>query len=223
MWHRGILYSLFSGQPMTFVGPTGLTLAFMSALYGFTRSRGLAFLPLLVDGLWTSLLLAVISIFNLSDLIGYCTTFTDDVFNALLSLNFLYEAVANLIRNFTRESASPASAYTALNVALGTWLGTRKVVRIGTKSSLINKGFRQFCTDFGPTIVIIAFSAFSATPFVRAQKIEYPSIPPRFALSGAGVVPGLMSVPMHHRFLCILPAVAPVHAFLLDQNITVHY
>lgn len=219
----GILYSIFSGQPMTFVGPTGLTLAFMSALYSFTVARGLPFLPLYSwTGIWTSLMLVTISIFNLSDLIGYCTTFTDDIFNALLALNFLFEAVSYLIGNFGRQGVSPASAYTALNIALGTWLGTRKVVRIGNKSSLISKEFRQFCTDFGPTIIIIAMSTFSASPFVRAQKIEYLSIPPRFALSGdRGWLPALMSVPLNHRFLCILPAILLSMLFYLDQNITV--
>ena len=219
----GILYSIFSGQPMTFVGPTGLTLAFMSALFSFTQANGLPFLPLYSwTGLWTSVLLALISVFNISDLIGYCTAFTDDVFNALLSLNFLYEAVAYLVGNFYRESVAPASAYASLNIALGTWLGTRKVVRIGTKSSLINKGFRQFCTDFGPTIIIIAMSALSATPWVLAQKIEYLSIPPRFALSGGRKwLPALLSVPVHQRFLCILPAMLLSMLFYLDQNITV--
>lgn len=29
----GMAYAVLSGQPMTFIGPTGLTLAFMTALY----------------------------------------------------------------------------------------------------------------------------------------------------------------------------------------------
>ena len=219
----GLLYSVFSGQPMTFVGPTGLTLAFMSALYSFTVARGLPFLPLYSwTGLWTSMLLAIISVFNLSDLMGYCTTFTDDVFNALLALNFLFEAVTYLIGNFGRQGVSPASAYTALNIAVCTWLGTRKVVRIGNRSSLISKKFRQFCTDFGPTIIIIAMSVLSTTTFVRAQRIEYLTIPPQFALArGRGWFPALTSVPIHHRLLCILPAILLSMLFYLDQNITV--
>jgi hypothetical protein len=89
----GMFYSIFSGQPMTFLGPTGLTLAFTGALYKFTSMAGLPFLPLYSwTGMWTSLFLALCAVFNVSSLIKYCTRFTDDCFNALLALNFLYEA-----------------------------------------------------------------------------------------------------------------------------------
>ena len=103
------------------------------------------------QGIWTSAILTLLSVFNASNLISYCTTFTDDVFNALLALNFLYEAVANLVGNFANTKIPRATAYTSLNIALGTWLATRKVVKIGAKNRLVGKGFRQFCTDFpGP-------------------------------------------------------------------------
>lgn len=219
----GMVYSLLCGQPMTFLGPTGLTLAFITALYNFTRSRGYAFLPLYSwTGIWTSVILTVLSIFNASNLISYCTTFTDDVFNALLALNFLYEAVANLLGNFVNTQIPRATAYTSLNIGLGTWLATRKVVRVGTKSRLIGKGFRQFCTDFGPTIVIIAMSAFSATPFVKGQKIDYLNVASKFELAGGrGWFPDLLSVPVQMRFMCVLPAILLSMLFYLDQNITV--
>ena len=41
-----MLYAVFSGQPMTFVGPTGLTLAFISTLYRFTKANSLPFLEI---------------------------------------------------------------------------------------------------------------------------------------------------------------------------------
>ena len=219
----GMVYSLLCGQPMTFLGPTGLTLAFITALYNFTRSRGYAFLPLYSwTGIWTSVILTVLSIFNASNLISFCTTFTDDVFNALLALNFLYEAVANLLGNFVNTQIPRATAYTSLNIGLGTWLATRKVVRVGTKSRLIGKGFRQFCTDFGPTVVIIAMSAFSATPFVKGQKIDYLNVASKFELAGGrGWFPDLLSVPVQMRFMCVLPAILLSMLFYLDQNITV--
>ena len=170
----GMIYAMFSGQPMAFVGPTGLTLAFISALYNFTKAKGLVFLPLYCwTGIWTSAILAMFSVFNVSNLISYCTTFTDDVFNALLALNFIYEALSNLIQNFSDPLVPAATAFTSMNIALGTWFATRKVVNTGTKSRLVSKRFRQLCVDFGPTVVIVAMTLFSATPFVRAQSISY--------------------------------------------------
>ena len=34
----GMAYAAFGGQPMTFIGPTGLTLAFMTSLYRYVIS-----------------------------------------------------------------------------------------------------------------------------------------------------------------------------------------
>lgn len=42
-------------------------------------------------GIWTSLFLALAAILNMSNLIKYCTRFTDDCFNALIAMNFLFE------------------------------------------------------------------------------------------------------------------------------------
>ena len=89
----GMLYAAFAGQPMTFVAPTGLTLAFTAALYRYCMSLGIPFLPMYSwVGCWTALLMILASTINASGLIRYCTRFTEDVFNALLAFNFLSEA-----------------------------------------------------------------------------------------------------------------------------------
>jgi hypothetical protein len=121
----GAYYAIFSGQPMAFVGPTGLTLAFTAALYRFTIANSIPFMPMFSwTGIWTSVFLALSAVFNLSDLIQYCTRFTDDCFNALLAINFLYEAVLSLARNFTRASTEAATALVSMNMALATWTAT---------------------------------------------------------------------------------------------------
>ena len=90
----GMAYAALAGQPMTFVGPTGLTLAFTAALYQWCTFMSLPFLPMYAwVGCWTSLMLVVASMANASGLIRYCTRFTEDVFNALLAFNFLSEAL----------------------------------------------------------------------------------------------------------------------------------
>ena len=53
---------------------------------------GLPFLPVYAwVGLWTSAFLATLAVVGASNLIEFATQFTDDVFNALLSVNFIYE------------------------------------------------------------------------------------------------------------------------------------
>lgn len=70
----GMIYSVFSGQPMTFIGPTGLTLCFTAALFQFCARFGLAFFPMYTwVGLWTSLMLVLLSAGNACRLIKHCT------------------------------------------------------------------------------------------------------------------------------------------------------
>lgn len=103
----GVVYSVFAGNPMTFLGPTGLTLAFITTLFRFTDMFGLPFLPMYAwTGLWTSLFIVLTAVFNLSNLMKYCTRFTDDCFNSLLVINFLYEAIRSIADNFTRTGAN---------------------------------------------------------------------------------------------------------------------
>ena len=95
------MYSLISGQPMAFIAPTGLTLAFISSLFSFCSLCGIPFLPLYSwVGIWTSCFMMLVSVTGAANLIRFCTKFTDDVFNALLSCNFIYEAVNSIKRNF---------------------------------------------------------------------------------------------------------------------------
>lgn len=97
----GMGYATLCGQPMTFVAPTGLTLAFTAALFRYCASLGVPFLPMYSwVGCWTALLLVCGAAINASGLIRYCTRFTEDVFNALLGVNFLWEASRSLIQEF---------------------------------------------------------------------------------------------------------------------------
>lgn len=58
----------------------------------FTSVAGLPFLPVYAwVGLWTSAFLSTLALVGASNLIEFATQFTDDVFNALLSVNFIYE------------------------------------------------------------------------------------------------------------------------------------
>jgi len=68
----GMAYSCLAGQPMTFIGPTGLTLAFTTALYAFTAPRGIPFLPMYSwVGMWTAAFLVTAAVTNLAGFIRY--------------------------------------------------------------------------------------------------------------------------------------------------------
>jgi hypothetical protein len=79
-------YSVICGQPMAFIAPTGLTLAFISGLYRFCNYQGLPFFPVYTwVGFWTSAFMILLGVGGAGKYIRLCTHFTDEVFNALLS------------------------------------------------------------------------------------------------------------------------------------------
>lgn len=218
----GMTYSILSGQPMTFVAPTGLTLAFLSGLYRFCTLKGFPFFPIYTwVGLWTSFFMITLGVRGSSKYIRYCTRFTDEIFNGLLSLNFIYEACASLRRNFLRADPMNLSMpFVSLSIALGTFWSTAKVIAF-EKSIYFTSKARSALKDFGPVAVIIAFSAMNQLPSIKKFGVPTLIVPSAFQLAGGRdfLVP-FMTVPETIRWLCALPAILLTSLFFMDQNIS---
>jgi hypothetical protein len=218
----GMLYSMIAGQPMTFVAPTGLTLAFTAALYRYCSSLAIPFLPMYSwVGTWTSLILIFASTINASGLIRYCTRFTEDVFNALLAFNFLSEALRSITAEFS-SARTTGDGYLAANCALLTAFLLQEVSAFRSKRYL-SQQVREAISDFGPPMIIMGVSAFTLIPAVQALgTFSRLSLPGGFMLSGGRelLIP-MLTLPWSYRMLALLPAIFLATLFFLDQNITV--
>uniref|UniRef100_A0A8D0GNM0 Anion exchange protein n=1 Tax=Sphenodon punctatus TaxID=8508 RepID=A0A8D0GNM0_SPHPU len=94
----GVVYSLFSGQPLTILGSTGPVLVFEKILFKFCKDYTLSYLSLRTCiGLWTSFLCIILVATDASSLVRYITRFTEEAFAALICLIFIYEALEKLI------------------------------------------------------------------------------------------------------------------------------
>ncbi|KAI0560227.1 anion transporter [Gracilaria domingensis] len=218
----GMVYALFSGQPLTFISPTGLTLAFTVALFGFCQVAAVPFLPTYAwVGIWTSLILLIAVIVNLSDVIKFCTRFTDDIFNSLIATNFIYEATRALIKPFLLFGVDKTNPFMALSLALGTLISARLLTGLRTSRYLFKRA-RSTIADFGPVLSIAVMSTMAAIPVVAKVGLERLSIPSTFSLAGGRpfLVP-IMATPMSLRLLAIVPALLLTCLFFLDQNISV--
>ncbi|XP_076313045.1 electroneutral sodium bicarbonate exchanger 1-like isoform X4 [Tachypleus tridentatus] len=95
---NGLLYGLFSGQPLNILGSTGPVLVFETIVFSFCRDHGLEYLPLrLWIGLWTSAILMVLVAFDASALVCYITRFTEENFATLISIIFIYKAIEKVL------------------------------------------------------------------------------------------------------------------------------
>ena len=73
----GVLYSAFSGQPVTIIGSTGPMLAFTATLCHLCAELGLPFLPTYAwVGAWSAAMLLACAATSASNLVKYLTGFT---------------------------------------------------------------------------------------------------------------------------------------------------
>mmetsp|Transcript_10836 Transcript_10836/g.16169 ORF Transcript_10836/g.16169 Transcript_10836/m.16169 type:complete len:413 (+) Transcript_10836:17-1255(+) len=203
---------------MTLIGPTGLTLAFMSALYGLTSSLSLPFLPIYSwCGIWTSCFMSLLAITGASSLIELATQFTDDVFNALLAVNFIYEASRSLIQNFQNVS-NKSGAFLALNIALITYslTGTSSQAK---QTKYFNKDVRELLSNSGPVAVIFLMSLLIRLPAILNIGVEFLTVPNQI-MSGRSLFSPIFSVSHRIKLISAIPALLLTSLFFLDQNIT---
>ncbi|XP_071620593.1 electroneutral sodium bicarbonate exchanger 1-like isoform X2 [Heliangelus exortis] len=94
----GVVYSLFSGQPLTILGLSGHILVFEKVLYKFCVDNYLSYLSLRACiGLWICFFCIVLVATDASCLVSYVTRFTEEAFATLVCIFFIYEAVEKLI------------------------------------------------------------------------------------------------------------------------------
>lgn len=93
----GVLFSLFSGQPLIILGATGPMLVFEEILYTFCESSGIDYLPFrLWIGIWTMLYCFILVITDASAFVRYFTRFTEESFATLIALIFIVEGFKKL-------------------------------------------------------------------------------------------------------------------------------
>lgn len=97
----GLVFALFGGCPLIITGVTGPVLLFDDALYQFTKSNKIDFLPFRVwIGIWGFVIALTVAAFQGSTLVKHFTRFTKDIFGSLVALLFIFEAFKKLIKIF---------------------------------------------------------------------------------------------------------------------------
>lgn len=208
---------------MAFIAPTGLTLAFISSLFRFCSMNGLPFFPVYAwVGLWTSFFFTLLGVGGASTLIRFCTRFTDEIFNGLLSLNFIYEAIASLQRNFaTADSTNLTTPFVALGMALSTFSATTSVAAFES-SKFFNQKVRTLVKDFGPVVIFVSMTLLNTISILKKYSVPTLAVPTAFRLAGDRkfIIP-INTVPLRIKLLCSLPAALLAALFYMDQNISV--
>ncbi|KAL5234886.1 hypothetical protein ACI65C_002296 [Semiaphis heraclei] len=108
----GVIFSLFSGQPLLIVGTTGPLLLFDEALFIFCRSNDIEFLPMRVYiGIWLVIIALIVSCVEGSVLVKVFTRFTEEIFASLISLIYIWESLSKCFNVFIKHPLLPLKEY----------------------------------------------------------------------------------------------------------------
>ncbi len=214
----GTIFALFSGQPLIILGGTGPLLVFTVILYTLCVDRGIPFLPTYAwVGIWTAGFTILLAITDASALMRYFTRFTDEIFAALISVIFIYEALKNVFGAFNGDVNSYAPALLSLVLAFGTYYIALNLQAM-RRSRYLQPIAREFLADFGPTIALIAMTVVAAYFTSRPNPVDLKQLnaPPSISLK----VINPLEAPKWVWFAASIPALLATVLVYLDQNIT---
>jgi len=94
----GVVYALFSGQPLTILGSTGPVLVFETIVYNFCDRYDWDYLSFrLWIGIWVGVILMILVAVDASAAVCYITRFTEENFATLIAFIFIFKAVEKVI------------------------------------------------------------------------------------------------------------------------------
>ena len=164
----GIIYALFSGQPLVIMGITGPVALLLGTSYGLTAKFEAEYFPFFFwTCLWAGVMHCVSAMVGLVSLVWKVTPFTCQIFELFIAITFIYTSVRDLIQPLYLAQgefrADRSAQYATLMLGLltcgiawtlhfaETWIyGTRQV--------------RIFLTSYNTMIACVVVTALSFLP-----------------------------------------------------------
>jgi hypothetical protein len=214
----GIVFALFSGQPLTILGGTGPIVIFTGLLYTICGQMNIPFLATYAwVGIWSGVFLLICAFTDASALMKFFTRFTDEIFAALISIIFIVEAVKNSTSEFG-NGKDISVAFLTIILALGTFTLSRSFKKF-TKTPYLRSKIRNYISDFGPALAILIMTAVALN--FPSVALSTPKVPETLGTtSGRPWLIDIFNVPTWVIFATIIPAILATILLFLDQNIT---
>ncbi|KAH6705309.1 HCO3 transporter family-domain-containing protein [Leptodontidium sp. MPI-SDFR-AT-0119] len=220
----GVIFSLFSIQPLTILGVTGPFAVLAENIYELCESSfHVDFLSLMAWSLihagWMHYLLAI---FNAHDwTMKYVTTFSADIFSLLNSVIYFHKAVQELERNHAQVSF--ASFLYSVIGAVGTFLLAVFLSTANSWKPLFHRYIRMGLSEYAAAISIILFIGIPNIGELAAldkqtlvvQTTFRPSSPERSTF-----FVHFWNLPIEWIFLSIIPGAIITVLFFFDHEIS---
>ncbi|BFZ58260.1 hypothetical protein PYCC9005_005322 [Savitreella phatthalungensis] len=159
-------FAIFSCQPLTIVGITGLISLFGYTTYDIVTVRyGVDFLGFMGwVGIWGAVFHWLIAIFNWCDYMRYVTDFSSTAFGEYVGIIYILKGVELLVEEFPpNDGISLANGYLSVIIALLYFALVWFTERIG-KGRYLHWYIRSLCNDFALIIWVVFFAGFAHIP-----------------------------------------------------------
>ncbi|XP_044303072.1 band 3 anion transport protein isoform X2 [Varanus komodoensis] len=190
---QGVIFCLLGAQPLLVVGFSGPLLVFEEAFYQFCKSNGYEYIVGRVwIGVWLVILVLIIVAAEGSFLVRFISRYTQEIFSFLISLIFIFETFAKLVKIFEAHplkeiytnstlfingeplEAQPNTALLSLILMAGTFFIAFFLRKLKNSSFFPGK-LRRVIGDFGVPIAIFIMAL--ADYFIDdtyTQKLKVP-------------------------------------------------
>uniref|UniRef100_A0A8C2CZ83 Solute carrier family 4 member 1a (Diego blood group) n=1 Tax=Cyprinus carpio TaxID=7962 RepID=A0A8C2CZ83_CYPCA len=235
---QGIIFCMFAAQPVLVIGFTGPLMVFEEAFFQFCKSNGFEYIVGRVwVGMWLIIIVVVMVAVEGSFLVRFISRFTQEIFSILISLIFIYETFAKLIRIFQAhplvlnyehlniiERAYPNTALLSMCLMFGCFFIA--LYLRGFKTSTFLPGpIRRMIGDFGVPIAIFFMIAVDISiSDAYTQKLV---VPKGLTVSNTSARGWIISpfgekkpFPVWMMFACAVPALLVFILIFLESQIT---
>ncbi|KAJ6260067.1 hypothetical protein Dda_5713 [Drechslerella dactyloides] len=156
------IFGLFSAQPITIVGVTGLISLFNYTIYKIITPYDDTIYPQFMawTGIWTAVFHWLVAITNLCDYMRYVTDFSSETFGMYVGIIYLIKGVEELVAEFDQN---PTSGFMGIVVAILYFGSVYTLEKFGS-GLFFNPAVRGFVADYAYPIATIFWVGFCHIP-----------------------------------------------------------
>ncbi|KAK4560427.1 hypothetical protein LTR86_005623 [Recurvomyces mirabilis] len=222
------VFSLFSCQPLTVVGITGLISLFNYTIFAITEQQGIADLYpqfLAWCSIWAAITHWIAAICNWSDYMRYITDFSSNSFGTYVGIIYMVKGFQEILSTYyVDDEGSPQAAYLGTVIALCYFFSVWALERIGS-TILFTPRIRKLISDFAYPIATIFWTGFSHIPG-HIKQADLPRVPHTRAFYPSVPRPGgvwlvdFWNLPVKWVFVALPIGILITLLFYYDHNIS---
>ncbi|BGP12253.1 hypothetical protein JCM10213_000054 [Rhodosporidiobolus nylandii] len=217
-----LAFAIFSVQPLTIVGVTGLINLFNYTTFDILRDYNVDYLQFMAWTLiWSAITHWLIAVFNICDLTRFVTDMTSETFGLYVGVIYIQKGIELLVYEFDDGNASGSSGWFSVVVAIMFALSVYFIERAGT----LPFGpfwFRKFLVDYAFAAAIIFYTGFTHIPgYIQDADIQFLPITSTFnpTQSRNWVVP-FWDLPVKWVFVALPFGCLVTLLFYFDNNVS---